>query len=99
LSSGSQDGPQHDVVLPHHCSHLARAVPIPAELKTLLDFDYWKPRVSLMMLMFSENTHPCPTRSMLRCREGSGEDFLFSGLPPLSLFPLAVRLAADITRA
>src|SRR5207249_11151781 len=40
LSSGSQDGPQHDVVLTHQCSHLARAVPIPAELKTLLDFDY-----------------------------------------------------------
>jgi len=40
LSSGSPDRPQHDVVLTHQCSHLARAVPIPAELKTLLDFDY-----------------------------------------------------------
>src|SRR6266853_20524 len=75
LRSAPDDGPQHHVVLPHQRAHLARAVPILAELKMLLDFDDYKPRVSLMMLMFL-NTHPRPTRSMLRCREGSGGDFL-----------------------
>jgi hypothetical protein len=39
ISSGSQNGPQHDVVLPHQSAHFALAVPIPTELKMLLDFD------------------------------------------------------------
>ena len=44
-----------------------------------------------MMLMFSLNTHPCPTQSTLPCREGSDEDFPFgadqlTGVP----FPHAI---------
>jgi len=39
ISSGSPDGPQHDVVLPHQSAYLALAVPIRTELEMLLDFD------------------------------------------------------------
>jgi hypothetical protein len=39
IRSGSQDGSQHDVVLPHQSAYLALAVPILAELKMFLDFD------------------------------------------------------------
>jgi hypothetical protein len=39
ISSGPQNAPQHDVVLPHQGAHLAFAIPIRIELKMLLDFD------------------------------------------------------------
>jgi hypothetical protein len=39
ISSASQNGPQHDVVLPHQSAHFALPVPIRTELKMLLDFD------------------------------------------------------------
>jgi len=39
IRSASQHGPQDDVVLPHQSPYLTLSVPIPAELKMLLDCD------------------------------------------------------------
>jgi hypothetical protein len=51
IGSASQHGPQHDVILLHPSTHFALAVPIRTELEMLLDLDYKKPRVSLIMLI------------------------------------------------
>jgi hypothetical protein len=45
-----QHGPQHDVILLHPGAHFALAVPIRTEVEMLLDLDYYKPRVSLIIL-------------------------------------------------
>jgi hypothetical protein len=44
-------GPQHDVILLHQSTGFALAVPIRSEVEMRLDFDYDKPRVSLIMLV------------------------------------------------
>jgi hypothetical protein len=49
--SASQHGPQHDVILLHQSTGFALAVPVRTELEMLLDLDYDKPRVSLIILM------------------------------------------------
>jgi len=47
----SQHGPQHDVILLHQSTGFALAVPIRTEVEMLLDLDYDKPSVSLIILM------------------------------------------------
>jgi hypothetical protein len=51
IGSVSQHGPQHDVILLHQSADFAVTVPIRTEAEMLLDLDYDKPRVSLIILM------------------------------------------------
>jgi hypothetical protein len=51
MGSASQHGPQHDVILLHQSTGFALAVPIRTEVEMLLDLDYDKPSVSLIILM------------------------------------------------
>jgi hypothetical protein len=50
FGSASQQAPQHDVILLHQTTGFALAVPIRAEVEMLLDLDYEKPRVSVIIL-------------------------------------------------
>ena len=47
----SQHGPQHHVILLHQSTGFAVAVPIRTKSEMLLDSDYDKPRVSLIILI------------------------------------------------
>jgi hypothetical protein len=51
VGSAPQHGPQHDVILHHQSTDFALVVPIRAEVEILLDLDYDKPRVSLIILI------------------------------------------------
>jgi hypothetical protein len=51
MGLAAQHGPQHDVILLHQSTGFALAVPIRSEVEMRLDFDYDKPRVSLIMLV------------------------------------------------
>jgi hypothetical protein len=51
IGSASQHAPQHDIILLHQSTGFALAVPIRTEVEMLLDLDYDKPRVSLIILM------------------------------------------------
>jgi hypothetical protein len=51
IGSASQHRPQHDVIMLHQITGFALAVPIRAEVEMLLDLDYEKPRVSLIILI------------------------------------------------
>jgi len=48
---GPQHGPEYKIILQHEIPNFTASVPARPELKMLLDFNYQKPSVSLMMLI------------------------------------------------
>lgn len=60
IGSASQYGPQHDVILPYQSACFTLAVPIRTEVEMLLDLDYDKPRVSLIILMLFDTSLSYP---------------------------------------
>jgi hypothetical protein len=60
IPSPPQHGPQHDVVLLHQLADLALATPIRTELEMLLNLNYDKPSVSLMMVMLFDTSLSYP---------------------------------------
>jgi hypothetical protein len=51
IGSAAHHRPQHDVILLHQNTGFALAVPIRTEVEMLLNLDYDKPRVSLIILI------------------------------------------------
>jgi hypothetical protein len=60
VGSRPQHRPQHHVILLHQSAHFALAVPIGTELEMLLDFNYDKPSVSVIIRMFSDTSLSYP---------------------------------------
>jgi len=51
IGSAAHHRPQHDVILLHQSTGFALTVPIRTDVEMLLNLDYDKPRVSLIMLI------------------------------------------------
>jgi hypothetical protein len=51
IGLAAQHRPQHDVILLHPSTGFALPVPVRSEVEMLLDLDYYKPSVSLIIRM------------------------------------------------